>query len=645
MSRTQPQSDVETPLLKVSGNVREVQIHLIILGLVLVVGLALSWRCWPDPIIDFGHELYIPWRMSLGDVPYRDIELVTGPASQLYHATLFSLFGSSFTVLIVSNLVWLGLLTVSLYSALASLTFRWVAFVATLFFAIVFPFGQYTAIGNYNYLSPYRHEITHGLIAGIIGMWAISRLDHSAKPRLYFLAGLCAGATILMKTEVSLPLLGACAWWGLTGLLTNRVSIPVRGKFALSAGFVFPLAICWLELQRRGLAPGRAFVELFASWNFSLRPELTRGAQFYALVGGWNHFSENSLEIATALVVAGIVLALIAWCDKSITRSSLPKVVRTVALILVGSVALAIGVQMQFWKKIIPTLPAVLATLIAISIFRLYRLRRSVVQKSGPHFESQIDRRRGWGLWGTFALLCSLKMLFLLRIPHYGFALAMPATMVGILILLDLLPESLGLLSPPAPEASRSPQPLIPGGRLWRTFSICLLAGGMLCHFASSLGAWATRQVSIGTEGDSFWGEGFRDRRIIAIKSAYEYLHREMGAEETLAVIPDGTMLNYLLRKRNPTPYLLVGPWDIRASGGDEVVTAGFQKSPPDWIVVTSDDVSPHGTGPFGSPDYGEKLAAWIRENYSNAVEVAEPSQTFGGYSLSILKRHPNPSR
>jgi hypothetical protein len=66
-------------------------------GVVVVVyalGAWLSWRKWPDLLVDFGEQLYLPWRISEGSVLYRDVMYLTGgPLSQYYHAALFKVFG------------------------------------------------------------------------------------------------------------------------------------------------------------------------------------------------------------------------------------------------------------------------------------------------------------------------------------------------------------------------------------------------------------------------------------------------------------------------------------------------------------------------------------------------------------------------
>jgi hypothetical protein len=46
---------------------------LALVGCVFALVTVLSWRRWPDVLIDFGMQLYLPWRISEGDVLYRDV--------------------------------------------------------------------------------------------------------------------------------------------------------------------------------------------------------------------------------------------------------------------------------------------------------------------------------------------------------------------------------------------------------------------------------------------------------------------------------------------------------------------------------------------------------------------------------------------
>jgi hypothetical protein len=51
-------------------------------GLLLVASASylawLSWGQWCDPLIDFGVQLYLPWRVAEGEILYRDLDYYPG---------------------------------------------------------------------------------------------------------------------------------------------------------------------------------------------------------------------------------------------------------------------------------------------------------------------------------------------------------------------------------------------------------------------------------------------------------------------------------------------------------------------------------------------------------------------------------------
>ena len=68
-------------------------------GLYALLGtlLAFTWRRWPDVLVDFGRELYVPWRLAEGAILYRDVAYFNGPFSPYFNAVLFRVFGTSMT--------------------------------------------------------------------------------------------------------------------------------------------------------------------------------------------------------------------------------------------------------------------------------------------------------------------------------------------------------------------------------------------------------------------------------------------------------------------------------------------------------------------------------------------------------------------
>ena len=63
------------------------------IGALFVVLLLLTRLKWGDPIIDTGRELEIPWKVSLGDVLYKDMAYNYGPFSPYLNALFLKIFG------------------------------------------------------------------------------------------------------------------------------------------------------------------------------------------------------------------------------------------------------------------------------------------------------------------------------------------------------------------------------------------------------------------------------------------------------------------------------------------------------------------------------------------------------------------------
>src|SRR5262245_23704629 len=160
---------------------------------VLVLGtflfmLSWSWGTWPDTVIDFGRELYVPWRITQGDVLYRDIvSYFNGPFSPYLHALLFRSFGVSLlTLVLLSLLVVVGLLSM-LHSLLCEAFGMLPATVRSVTFLFLFAFAQITPYGNYNFVCPYSYELTHGMTLTVAAISCMNQWHH--KQRRGWLAG------------------------------------------------------------------------------------------------------------------------------------------------------------------------------------------------------------------------------------------------------------------------------------------------------------------------------------------------------------------------------------------------------------------------------------------------------------------------
>src|ERR1700683_1374331 len=83
----------------------------------LVFFLRVSWRKWPDPIIDSSQQWYAAWRISEGEVLFKTGGWNYGPLSAYFNGLLFRIFGPTLNVLFATNLLIYAAILVLAYAA------------------------------------------------------------------------------------------------------------------------------------------------------------------------------------------------------------------------------------------------------------------------------------------------------------------------------------------------------------------------------------------------------------------------------------------------------------------------------------------------------------------------------------------------
>ena len=134
--------------------------------LLIAIGAAmLIWNPdgWVHPLVDYGRELYVPWRITEGEVLYRDIAYFNGPLSPYLNALWFQLFGVSMHVLTIVNVVIAGGVCALLYRLLAGISDRFTATITGAMFLFFFVFQHIDYRGTFNWIGPYSHVMTHAV--------------------------------------------------------------------------------------------------------------------------------------------------------------------------------------------------------------------------------------------------------------------------------------------------------------------------------------------------------------------------------------------------------------------------------------------------------------------------------------------------
>ncbi|HEX5400018.1 MAG TPA: hypothetical protein VFY06_13315 [Verrucomicrobiae bacterium] len=576
------------------------------------VGLAaLSWRKWADPLIDFGQQLYVPWRLSRGAILYHDVSYVYGCLSVCYHAALFKIFGVSLNVILASNFLILIFLLLLIYGLFLKssdvLTATTVGLALT-----VLAFSQLLDVANYNYLCPYSHEEFHGVVLAVLMMAFLSQWLQKGWKWPVALSGVCLGMIFLTKPEV---FVGALAPFFVALLLRWRqASVLELGKsflLALAAGLI-PLAGFYLGF-RSEMNSADALRAVFGAWLPLLHSTGLNIPIYRAMTG----MDAPLIHIGQALVEFGGLAVIVGFCIWRLTRPTLKPLERAVIFALAGGLSLNYG-----WQKCGHCLP--LLVLIAVVLWWLESRRNSEFGIRNSEFVI---------LWLSFSFFLLAKLGFNPKIAQYGVFLAMPAFLSAFYLLLHLLPHFLerrGLDS-----------------KSFRIAMLIFLLAGLARLTIQSALFYKDKDFTLGSGGDRIvtYNPNLTNPKIApvgaAMASAANWIETHTAPTNTLAVLPEGVMLNYLTRRDNPTPYCVFA-FEVWAYG-EENMLAAYKQHPPDYIVLVQRDSSEYGVPYFGlEKGYGYDVMQWVRTNYRQVYLIgAVPLQPGGAFGVEILKRLP----
>ena len=527
------------------------------------VGLWAGGR-WLDPVGDPGFAWSLAYRLSEGDVLYRDVYLAYGPVTPYLLAGVTRIVGSSPSVVLLWN--WIpaivaGVLLLRLGRPYLTTLERVACALLVAGFSVIAP-------GPARLVLPYYPGVVHALVFSILSILIVAP-DRSGESKRAWISGALAGLAFGMKQELGVAALAA--------IVASRLVRPreMAGLAARSiAGFV--LGVAPAALIAVSNAPVRSLRDQSHLWPLDLTPppELDRIYRMVAgLDPGW------STDLRAAMWSLLVNLLLLGAAALLIVRERRPRVW---APVLVLAPALAVWWLVEGFSQPFRA-PAALSASLAFLLVPLALARREFP-----------DRARLVAI-ATFAGLAGARTIFSPRIsgPFDG-----PAHFVTSLTWVLFLSLAVPLFLTRSPTAAAT---------LRRLSAVYLLLIG---SFTAVAGAEALRfpwKRRVSTRmGDVF----------LSPKEApfFERLRRELRAGETTLVVPEVNAIDALFAVRNVSPILDLLPGWLDAPIESELIRR-LKEAPPSAVVVFNRPLSEFGFERFGS-GYGEALEGWILDNY-----------------------------
>lgn len=582
----------------------------ILYALLSAFALHATWLTWPDAYIDFSRELYLPWRVSCGDILYHDLAYYFGPLSVYTNAALFALFGRpSIHALFALNFAfWIATL-LALRSLLRRIARPAVATVCISVFILLFSFNRYIACGNFNYLAPYSHELPRGHLLSLLALLALDSAFRRFSRLLFALSGLLLGLSLFTKPEIALAVVCASIvlflshfHWGRGqpahdgGSEVNSPSVClifpfVCGAFLALTAVLLPLS---LALGSFSQALHDGFLKIYLD---CFNPAMTSLPFFKGIMG------TDDIPLHLAWLLLGSSLAILPFLPLRLllTRSSSrPLHIATTSLLAL--MAAAIG-----FFGFNPLNATLVLFPVALGILSLRSGVRPFLHagQDSPSFALTLA-------FAVFAFLLVSKMLLNASITFYGFVLALPAFCCAVLL---------------AFRAPCSPARAVVSAALLLGFS----AGALRLQAATFCG-WnihhPVHDAACRTDPDN----------ARAFNTVLSWIRTNTAPDSTLAVLPEGAILNVLSRRPNPTPYVSIPDTDWPRYD-EAALLAAYSNSLPDTLVL----VRKPQKAVFGT-DYAQSLMRLLDPLYSPAFAVSVPTPSGPVPYLLVATRSQPPS-
>jgi hypothetical protein len=584
-----------------------------ILALIGSYMLNLSWLKWPDLLIDYGRELYVPWQITKGKVLYADINHLYGPFSNYFNAFLFQIFGTGISTLAYFNIVIVIFITSIIYILIKSSFGELTATAAGIYFLVIFAFSQYTGISNYNFVCPYSHEITYGIFLFFLALFLFKK--YIADPRTIYasLIGFFLGLIFLTKVEIFVA--------GFISILFGLIFIfwqlppPHPRKHLLNLIFFFLLpifAFCTYFSFHMPIID--ALISIMASYKNIFIGALA-GNIYYLHISGFDNPSQSINLMFKGTLAYLTYFMFIGFISYLFTRSIKKKPVYGAIIIIITILILilSVGIFSISWFDIARPYPVFIFGLLAYLIINL------IIKREDKTF---IARNLPFTLLVIFSLFLLLKIILNVHLYHYGFALAMPAALVMVILMLYYIPDLI----------SR-----------WGNKTVAMSFAGLfifltlLFYFNYTKHLYDIKNYPIAYGRDrllTFNEELFGYGPII--NKTLAYIDKSMSKNDTFIVMPDGVMLNYLVRRNNPSRYFEFTPNFVEAMGEDKIINE-ISLNPPSFIILSKKDTSEHGAQCFGV-NYALNIYSWITDNYDKEISIGDGTLTGNDFGLTIYK-------
>ena len=576
---------------------RQIITNISSLCILLAIGLFMlfvSWRRWSLIILDFGRELYIPWKLSMGGVLYRDVYVDHyGPFSPYLNAFLFKMFGVNVMTLAFFNMGAAVIITYCIYRSFRHTTNSITAMMAAATFLSVFAFK----FPNYNYITPYACALTHGIALSLFSILAFYRYIKKQTTFWVVLIGLLIGIIFQTKLEVFFASMAAIG----TGfiVLWYVEQFPLRKIIKVCAILLFSLLVPMVVFT--------VYFSFFMSFQDAVLSILTQYRELFEtgvtsntfyLVGTGRAAPLIHLERISLVTGWYALLLFLLWSVARLVERISSTYYRMIIMIVAAASVLFLLYFMNqvLWNWLDIRIPSAFQVVVAVmGVFYGITIWKSRKDKG------KALRALPMLVFILFAFVMVLKAILRVNIVAYGFALAVPSTLVVVAGLVYHVPRLVA-------KNSQSTMFI-------RALGIILVAMLLVMEIGVVSDTYLMRNYPIATGKERIITfDPVMNIEGPVFDATLKKINETIKPDENFLVIPEGILLNYLTRRESPSPHTSFLLGDLVMHSEEKIVQRLTRKL-PDYVILVDRGVGEWGFKKFGV-DTGAKISAWVIKNY-----------------------------
>lgn len=554
-------------------------------------------------IIDSGREVYFPEEMLNGKILYKDIFNIFGPLSYQINAVFYKVFGVSLNVLRFAGFLNATLIVYLLYGISRLFTSKTISFVITIFVISTCVFNYWV----FNYIFPYTYAMTYSFSAFLLSVLCL--LLYLKKPKQIFipLSWFFIGASITSKLDYFTY---AIILLFLTILMRKEQKVQLKYIFYSLISFLAVPVISFSILFLQGLSLNELLYQLIFIKKYAMSESLNN---FYKNTSGlypskialfYCVFKLISIVVSFTAFLMSIYYSL--KFSRNIKNEYKKYFVSLISLVISGII-------LFFSFSLISHFDLCWLPIMSLFLFVFVVLKDFLFKKT-------ISFNFAYIILFVIAISVSLKSFFLLNLQSYGTFAAPLLLLVNGIFLVEYMPKYFINIDE-----------II----LKKSFCVVFIVlSSIIVYILSDIYFYHSPIKSdIGT---IYCNTG----KAIAIQETIDYIKKNIKENKSIWVVPEGVMINSMVKKPSGSFYYNITPPYIEAFGENKIIS-DTKKNPPDYIIINNRDSSDYGHRYFCT-NYGQKICKYIKSSYTPIASFSGPQDIDGIFYMTIYKKAGN---